>query len=123
MPTKISGAAGAADLWGSHWNDTLSCSAAVSNDKRTAVVRLNSNLTDSITVHIGFKGTASIAIVNATVLSATLSAFNTPAAPRKVVPRKLHVDIISNAGGHLSVLLPPHSFATVTTRLDGSSAM
>jgi hypothetical protein len=108
------------DHWGSYWNNTLTTSAAASDDGSTVVVRMHSNATVQIAITISFKGTQPGAahgavvqsVLKASVLTASsLQAVNSPSAPGAVAEKPLATTV---SKGGVEVVLPPHSFATVT---------
>ena len=111
------------DVWGSRWNNTVTASAAISDDKQTVVVRIHSNSTQSLSVQVALTGTGrhwTVAVganrkVNATVLAApSLWSVNSPAAQTVVAPRPLHVATPTGASDRLELTLPPHAYVTLT---------
>lgn len=114
------------DVWGSKWNNTVTASAAISDDKQTVVVRVHSNSTESLSVQVALTSTGTAAIganwtANASVLAApSLSSVNSPAAQTVVAPMPLHVATPSGPAGRLELTLPPHAYATLTVENIGS---
>ena len=108
------------DVWGSRWNNTVTASAAISDDKRTVVVRIHSNSTQSLPVQVALTGTGTVAVganwkVNATVLAApSLWSVNSPAAQTVVAPKTLHVATPTGAADRLELTLPLHAYVTLT---------
>lgn len=114
------------DLWGSRWNLTYTASAAVSDDKKTAVVRLHSNSSTAtlfvVNIHGGNTNAESrvvgsndavVTAVNGTLLAApSLWSFNTPANPNAVAPTTLSVQ--QSGASSIAVKMPAHSFAVLT---------
>ena len=105
---QVSGIETAPDCWGSHWNNTLTASAAISDDKKTAVV--HSNSTQAVSVRVKFS--SGVGEVNATVLAApSLWAVNTPSAQETVSPKPL--EVVSGPAA-LEIVVPPHAFVVLT---------
>lgn len=123
------------DAYGSRWNNTYSASAASSVDGRTIVVRLTSWAANTTSVLLNGTLNATGAISAASAIAATsgkggsggnaggrplrgsyiativgggapLDAVNTPAEPRRIVPRQTERRNVAQA-----LLLPPFSFA------------
>ena len=108
------------DTWGSRWNNTVSASAAISDDKRVVVVRVHSNNTEKLTVQVALTGVKVAAAnmgwkANATLLAApSLWSVNTPAAQTVVAPRQLHVGESSGPVDGLELQIPPHAYVILT---------
>jgi hypothetical protein len=112
------------DLWGSHWNNTVSASAAVSDDGKMVVVRVHSNSSTLVTVELDFTGGSTIsqamrgAVLAVPEGSDFMTTVNTAATPRLIAPRNVTVSVVEGSGSkRAQVTIPAHSFVTATILL------
>jgi hypothetical protein len=133
-----------ADFWGSHWNNTVTVSAATSDDGKLVVVRLHSNNTASLSMGIDFIGGSTVASVQDAYVLAVgnggdfMTTVNTAAFPNLVAPHNATI-VLGNpnpnpnsnntpvmlrkgtgpvGASHASLTMPPHSFLTATFLLN-----